>query len=144
MTIAAMTGRARPIAVVMAVLVAAPAVGRAAGRDAAVLTGAAPRLGEGWLASARRMTSTEELRVEQPAGAATPAGERCGASMAEKLAWLWLLGSGTVMLITGPREQDAGHWYNDSKSEGIAGAVSIVLSFALLRDIRKQRAACGP
>ncbi len=129
-------------ALVVAALVAVPAMARAAGPEAA---GGAkkPPLDGALRATMRRLASTESARVE-PQAAARPAAERCGAPMAEKLAWLWLLGSGTVMLVTGPREQDAGHWYNDSKSEGIAGAVSIAISFALLRDIRKQRAACAP
>jgi hypothetical protein len=145
MTIRGTAGRARVVApLVIAALLAVPAVDYAAGPDAVPGATAASSRDLAWLARAQRTASTEAALVDPQAGAARPAGERCGASTAEKLAWLWLLGSGTVMVITGPREKDAGHWYNDSKSEGIAGAVSIVLSFALLRDIRKQRAACTP
>jgi hypothetical protein len=96
------------------------------------------------LASARRIASAERLRIDSATKQAASTSTRCGASTAEKIAWLWLLGGGTVMLITGPREQDPGHWYNDSKVEGEAGAASIVISFFLLRDIRRQRAACAP
>jgi hypothetical protein len=145
MTIAGTAGRVRPIAaLVIAGLVAAPAVGRAAGTDAAPRADAAPRRDGAWLASANRIASTEAFRVQPPASAAKPADDRCGASMAEKLASLWLLGSGSVLLIYGPREKDAGHWYSDSKAEGAAGAVSIAFAVALLHDIRKQRAACAP
>jgi hypothetical protein len=64
----------------------------------------------------------------------------CKASVAEKLAWLYALIGGSVMLITGPQEKEGDKWTVDGKSETVAGAAAIVLSFALLKDIRKKRA----
>jgi hypothetical protein len=125
---------------VMTLLSTSGAMGAPAEPQAATL----PAGVAGWLASVRRIAASEAGRLQAEPVAAPAVKARCGASTVEKLAAVWLLGSGSVMLITGPREQDAGHWYNDSKSEGVAGAVSIVAAVALIRDIRKQRAACAP
>jgi hypothetical protein len=58
--------------------------------------------------------------------------------MAEKLAWIYALVGGSLLLVYGPREKEGDVWTNDGKSETVAGAAAIVLSFALLRDIRKK------
>src|SRR5207244_3079772 len=83
------------------------------------------------LARAGRIT-----RTEQPAAAASRC--ECGASMAEKLAWLYLLVGGSILLAYGPQEKSGSTWSNDGKAETAAGAGAIVLSFGLLRDIRKK------
>jgi hypothetical protein len=75
------------------------------------------------------------VRIEQPAAANAC---ECGASMAEKLAWLYLLVGGSILLAYGPQEKSGSAWSNDGKAETAAGAGAIVLSFGLLRDIRKK------
>jgi hypothetical protein len=90
-------------------------------------------------ASTRRLASGESHRVTRSGqtGDAAP-GKRCPASMAEKLAWIYALVGGSLLLVYGPQEKERGVWTNDGKSETVAGAVAIGLSFALLHDIRKK------
>jgi hypothetical protein len=94
-------------------------------------------------ASAQRLASAEAVRsarAAQAAGAATTARGPGGASLAEKLACLYLLVGGTIFAVYGPQEKDGGQWTNDGKSETAGGLGAIGLSFALLRDIRKKSA----
>ena len=74
-------------------------------------------------------------RQDAPAAAAG----RGGASLAEKIACVYLLVGGSIMLYYGPREKENGVVTRDGKSEAIGGAGAIVISFALLRDIVKKR-----
>lgn len=68
-----------------------------------------------------------------------PEAERHGASLAEKIACVYLLVGGSIMLYYGPRERENGVLTMDGKSEAVGGAGAIVISFALLRDIVKKR-----
>jgi hypothetical protein len=65
-------------------------------------------------------------------------GDKCSASVPEKLVWLYALVGGSILLVYGPQEKDGDVWTTDGKSETVAGAVAIGLSFALLRDIRNK------
>ena len=87
---------------------------------------------EAALARAMRSTATE-----QPPAASNTCDCR-NASVAEKLAWLYLLIGGSILLAYGPTEKSGSRWTSDGKSETAAGAGAIVLSFALLRDIRRK------
>ena len=90
-------------------------------------------------AGARRRASTESRRVARRVqSSAASSSDRCRASLAEKLAWIYALVGGSILLVYGPQEKEGGVWTRDGKSETIAGAASIGLSFALLRDIRKK------
>jgi hypothetical protein len=90
-------------------------------------------------ASARRWASAESHRVARSGqSSAASSSNRCRASMAEKLAWIYALVGGSILLVYGPQEKEGDVWTNDGKSETVAGAVAIGLSFALLRDIRKK------
>ncbi len=73
----------------------------------------------------------------QPATSA-PA-ERGGTSLAEKIACVYLLVGGSIMLYYGPREKENGVLTNDGRSEAIGGAGAIGLSVALMHDIFKKR-----
>ena len=64
-----------------------------------------------------------------------------GASWAEKIAFVWLLGGGIVLAYYGPKEKENGELTRDGKSEAIAGWVSIGVSAALLHDIIKKHRA---
>ena len=93
-------------------------------------------------ASAIRWASAESHRLERSdQGTAASPGEPCRASMAEKLAWLYALVGGSILLYYGPQEKEGDVWTLDGKSETVMGAGAIVISFALLRDIRKKGAA---
>jgi hypothetical protein len=94
------------------------------------------------MAAARRIAAGETLR-DAPAqrSVAAASADECRASWAEKLAFLYALVGGSVMLITGPGEREGGEWTVDGKSETVAGAAAVVLSFALLKDIRHKRSA---
>ena len=61
-----------------------------------------------------------------------------GTSIAEKIACAYLLVGGAIMLYYGPRERENGRLTMDGKSEAVAGAASIGLSFALLHDVIKR------
>jgi hypothetical protein len=90
-------------------------------------------------AGTRRLASAEAHRVARSGqSGAAGSGNRCHASLAEKLAWIYALVGGSILLVYGPREKEGDAWTNDGKSETVAGAASIGLSFALLRDIRKK------
>ncbi len=90
-------------------------------------------------ASALRWASAQSHRLPQSAqNDAGPASDRCAASVVEKLAWLYALVGGSILLVYGPQEKEGGVWTMDGKSETVAGAAAIVLSFGLLRDIRKK------
>jgi len=77
------------------------------------------------------------LPREQAVAANTCASN--GASMATKLAWLYLTVSGSILLAYGPQEKTDNIWTDDGKSETVAGATALVLSFGLLHDILKRR-----
>lgn len=77
------------------------------------------------------------LPREQPVVANTCASN--GASVVEKLAWLYLAVSGAIFLAYGPQEKTDNVWTDDGKSETVAGATALVLSFGLLHDILKRR-----
>ena len=72
----------------------------------------------------------------------TPAGsspaEASGTSIAEKIACVYLLVGGSIMLYYGPRERENGQLTMDGKSEAVGGAAAIGISVALLRDIVKK------
>ena len=74
----------------------------------------------------------------QPATSSAPA-ERGGTSLAEKIACVYLLVGGSIMLYYGPREKENGVLTNDGRSEAIGGAGAIGLSVALMHDIFKKR-----
>jgi hypothetical protein len=105
---------------------------RAAGHDAALVD--APIR-----ASALRWASAESDRLARlgQSDTASP-GDKCAASLPEKLAWVYALVGGSILLIYGPQEKNGDVWTMDGKSETVAGAVAIGLSFALLHDIRKK------
>jgi hypothetical protein len=128
----------RIVALVTAALVIAPSAGLAF--DERPASAAAPSGGVIW-ESALRAVSAEPL---QPRPAKAPDSdrpeERAGASVAEKIAFLYLLIGGSVMLVYGPQEKDGDHVSVDGIAEGIAGAASIAISFGLLRDILHKRA----
>ena len=77
--------------------------------------------------------------AQESTAAAAPA--RDGASLAEKIACVYLLVGGSIMLYYGPRERENGLLTMDGKSEAVAGAASIGLSVALLHDIITRRRA---
>jgi hypothetical protein len=90
-------------------------------------------------ASTRRLASAESHRVARSdQSGAAGSGNRCPASVAEKLAWIYATVGGSILLVYGPREKEGDVWTNDGKSETVAGAAAVGLSFALLRDIRKR------
>lgn len=74
-------------------------------------------------------------RAQAPAPAAA---DRGGTSLAEKIACVYLLIGGSIMLYYGPKEKENGVLTNDGRSEAIGGAGAIVLSVALMRDIFKK------
>ena len=90
-------------------------------------------------ASILRLALSESRRLERSdQSAAVNPSDRCPASVTEKLAWLYAVVGGSLLLAYGPREREGGVWTMDGKSETAAGAVAIALSFALLHDIRKK------
>jgi hypothetical protein len=90
-------------------------------------------------ASARRWATAESFRAARSSQSSTAtSSDRCRASLTEKLAWIYALVGGSILLVYGPQEKEGGVWTRDGKSETIAGAASVALSFALLRDIRKK------
>jgi hypothetical protein len=91
------------------------------------------------LASARRAALAEPLRTVPQDPHGRDDRNQCGASVAEKVTFLYLLVGGSVLLYYGPKERDGDRLTVDGWSEGVAGAASIGLSFALLRDILKKR-----
>jgi hypothetical protein len=72
---------------------------------------------------------------------APQAPARSGASLAEKIACVYLLIGGSIMLYYGPTERENGQVTRDGKSEAVAGAASIGISIALMRDIFKKRSS---
>jgi hypothetical protein len=108
------------------------APGRAVARDAALAAGPIR-------ASALRWARVESDRLARGSQShAASSDDKCSASVPEKLAWLYALVGGSILLVYGPQEKDGDVWTMDGKSETVAGAVAIGLSFALLRDIRKK------
>lgn len=90
-------------------------------------------------ASALHWASAESRRLVQTGqSGAAAASDRCSASVVEKLAWLYAVVGGSILLVYGPQEKEGGVWTMDGKSETVAGAAALVLSFGLLRDIRKK------
>jgi hypothetical protein len=105
--------------------------------SAGVDAGAAP-----WTirTSALRVAAVHaHLMTRQQEPAAAGGGSRSGTSVAEKLAAVYLLVGGAIMLAYGPTEKEGDVWTRDGKSETVAGAASIVLSIALFHDIWKRR-----
>jgi hypothetical protein len=92
------------------------------------------------VASARRQAAAQPLRDESAAQGSPANPCQCRASTAEKLAWLFALVGGSIMVVTGPGEREGDVWTVDGKSETVAGAAAVVLSFFLLKDIRSKRA----
>lgn len=91
------------------------------------------------LASALRFASVESHRLARTSQKADAGpGDHRGASVAEKLACLYLLVGGSILLAYGPQEKAGTSWTNDGKAETAGGAAAIVLSLLLFRDIRKQ------
>ncbi|MGB7220283.1 MAG: hypothetical protein WBD07_15905 [Vicinamibacterales bacterium] len=88
-------------------------------------------------ASVARIASTESYRLQQPAQGS--AGASGGASLAEKMAFVYLLVGGSMFLAISPGEKVDGEWTNDALSETIFGAGAIGISFWLLHDILKKR-----
>jgi hypothetical protein len=134
----------RPIAVVLTAAVLCVSTGAVAQERAIDAAPSAVPPGDGPLrASARRAAAAEPLRnPSDPQSRPAPACD-CRASMAEKIAWLYALVGGSIMLVTGPAEKEGDVWTVDGKSETAAGAAAVVLSFYLLKDIRKKRAAAA-
>jgi hypothetical protein len=130
------------VVVVMAALTSVPAAGVASASEPGT-RGGVPSQEEGTLlASARRAALAEPLRtVPQDPKARDDRGNQCGASVTERVAFLYLLVGGAVLLYYGPKEREGDRLTVDGWSEGVAGAASIGLSFALLRDILKKRPA---
>jgi hypothetical protein len=89
--------------------------------------------------SIARWTAAE---LQQPLtsrqNSAATSGDTCRASMTEKIAWLYALVGGSILVVYGPQEKNGDVWTMDGKSETVAGAGAVILSFALLRDIRKK------
>ena len=90
-------------------------------------------------AGVRRRADAESQRLSR-SGQRSEANTstKCSASLAEKLAWIYALVGGSILLVYGPQEKDADVWTLDGKSETVAGGTAVVLSFALLRDIRRK------
>jgi hypothetical protein len=110
----------------------AAAPGRAGARDAALVAGPIR-------ASALRWALAESDRLARLSQSDTASsGNKCAASLPEKLAWVYALVGGSILLVYGPQEKNGDVWTMDGKSETVAGAVAVGLSFALLRDIRKK------
>lgn len=138
-----MTHALRPVAIMlMTVLLCLSNAAVAQERAIEPAPEAAPRADGPVMASARRTAAAEPLRDPSERQASAAACE-CRASMAEKLAWLYALVGGSIMLVTGPGEKEGDKWTVDGKSETAAGAAAVVLSFYLLKDIRKKRAAAA-
>jgi hypothetical protein len=127
----------RLTALVAVVLVAAPGASLAFDdRHAAI-----PSSGGVIWESAVRAAAAEPLQAPPAKTAdASRSAPHDGASMAEKIAFLYLLIGGSVLLIYGPQEKSGDHISVDGIAEGVAGAASIAISFALLHDIRHKRA----
>jgi hypothetical protein len=139
MTIGQGTGIARTIAAfVIAAVVSAPSAG-VAFEGARGEHAVQPRDGV-LLASALRTLSAEPLRSRPSEDRdRDDCGSRSGASVAEKVAFLYLLVGGSVLLAYGPQERSGDRVSTDGKAEAVAGAAAIAISFALLRDILKKR-----
>jgi hypothetical protein len=112
---------------------------------AAVFAGGEGRLGAQTLrasidASIKKWASIESRHAGsiQPGNTATKT-DCNGASVTEKLAFVYALVGGTILLVYGPQEKEGTVWTVDGKSETVAGAVAIGLSFALFRDIRAKK-----
>jgi hypothetical protein len=74
---------------------------------------------------------------QPPAKTPDPA-ERPGTSLAEKIACVYLMVGGSIMLYYGPKEREGGQLTMDGKSEAVGGAIAIGISLALLHDIVKK------
>jgi hypothetical protein len=79
------------------------------------------------------------LMTRQQEPAAAGGGSPSGTSVAEKLAAVYLLVGGSIMLVYGPTEKEGEVWTADGKSETVGGAAAIGLSIALFHDIWKRR-----
>jgi hypothetical protein len=124
------------VALLVAALVGVPWQGAVRASD-----GEEPPAESAILAGALRLAAAETAAPQEPEPAPAPAGRaRSGTSFAEKLACLYLLVGGSIMLAYGPSEKVNGVLTNDGKSEGIGGAAAVALSFALMHDIWKRRA----
>ena len=98
-----------------------------------------------------RIPVTVFLGLMLSVSAAVPAGAQAsqppattapgGASLAEKIAAVYLLVGGAIMLYYGPKERENGQLTMDGKSEAVAGAASIGISIALFHDIFTKRRA---
>jgi hypothetical protein len=132
----------RAVAVVVIVCIIRGAVPLRAADERVDASLAGVRIEPTLLATARRIAAAEPLR-DAASTAAPDAPPTCGcrASLAEKLAWLYALVGGSLLTIYGPQEREDGMWTLDGKSETVAGAAALVLSFALLKDIRSRSAA---
>ena len=117
-------------------LVSAPSIGLASDDRVGTIPPAPSPI---WNSAVRALSA--ELSQAQPDKVPDPGQPvpHTGASMAEKIAFLYLLVGGSVMLIYGPQEKDGDHVSVDGVAEGIAGAASIAISFGLLRDILHKR-----
>ena len=135
---------ARPLVVLLvAALVSVSWEGVASASEPEYRTESAVETREGGrpiAASALRLASTESYRLERTVQSdAADSGGRGGASIAEKVAFVYLLVGGSIFLVTSPGEKVDGHWTNDAASETIGGAGAVAISFFLLRDILKKR-----
>ena len=93
-------------------------------------------------ASVSRWAATEArvLRAQQGGSSSPAAPCGChGASTAEKLAFLYALIGGTLLVVYGPQEKEGDVWTADGKVETIAGGLALALSVALFRDIRSKK-----
>ncbi len=92
--------------------------------------------------SVARWAATEARVAQAQQGGSSKPVAACGchgASTAEKLAFLYALIGGTLLVVYGPQEKEGDVWTVDGKTETIAGGVALALSVALFRDIRSKR-----
>jgi hypothetical protein len=97
-----------------------------------------PRLACTFLTIALCVGGTRIDAAGQPPPPSSEPGERTGTSMAEKVACIYLLVGGSIMVYYGPREREGGVLTMDGKSEVVGGAAAVGISLALLRDIVKK------
>jgi hypothetical protein len=108
--------------------------------DSSSIVEATP-LPQSLLASVQHWASIESRPFTKPPKDAPSGqgGNHHGASVAEKLAFLYALVGGTILLVYGPQEKEGNVWTVDGKSETVAGGLALGLSVALFRDIRTKR-----
>jgi hypothetical protein len=94
--------------------------------------------------TALRLAREESHRFERSSQSAAGPSHPCTASVAEKLALLYAVVGGSLMLAYGPREKEGAVWTLDGKSETVAGVAALALSVGLFRDIRKKSRAQDP